>query len=218
MEINQRDLLILKNMKNKILILILILGYPLYTGFIADEKKPGRSDVSSGYIDITVESNINKVLFTYNLNDKGYQFREIAYTADPENASEIRIVVPVKEFQCSNHIAYKDFISLLKVSQFPYLSISLPRDEIVMTGPGDMVEIRDVLITIAGLPKKYNINCRIIYSSEGDPVLVGTTKIRLTDLDILPPVKSFGLIKIKDEIIVRFGFSLNEEVIILTKN
>ena len=205
-------------MKIKVFILILILGYPLYTGFISEEKKPGKSDISSGYIDITVESNINKVLFKYNLNENEYPFREIAFTGDRQNASEINIVVPVKEFQCSNNIAYRDFISLLKANQYPYLSISLPRDELVMNGPGDMVEIRDVLITIAGLPKKYNINCRVIYSSEGYPVLVGTIKIRLTDLDILPPVKSFGLIKIKDEIIVKFGFSLNEEVVILTKN
>jgi hypothetical protein len=204
--------------KIKALILILILGYPLYTGFISEEKKPGKSDISSGYIDITVESNINKVLFTYNLNENEYPIREIAFAGDRQNASEINIVVPVKEFQCSNNIAYRDFISLLKANQYPYLSISLPRDELVMNGPGDMVEIQDVLITIAGLPKKYNINCRIIYSSEGYPVLVGTIKIRLTDLDILPPVKSFGLIKIKDEIIVKFGFSLNEEVVILTKN
>ncbi len=203
-------------MKVKILILILILGYPLYTGFIAEEKKPGRSEISSGYIDITVESNINKVLFTYNLNDKGPPER--AYPGNSGNASEIHVVVPVKEFQSTNHIAYKDFISLLKVNQFPYLSISLPRDEIVINGPGDMVEIKDVQIIIAGLPKKYNISCRIIYSSEGNPVLIGTTKIRLTDLGIIPPVKSFGLIKIKDEIIVKFGFSLNEEVLILTRN
>ena len=205
-------------MKIKVFILILILGYPLYTGFISEEKKPGKSDISSGYIDITVESNINKVLFKYNLNENEYPFRAIAFTGDRQNASEINIVVPVKEFQCSNNIAYRDFISLLKANQYPYLSISLPRDELVMNGPGDMVEIRDVLITIAGLPKKYNINCSVIYSSEGYPVLVGTIKIRLTDLDILPPVKSFGLIKIKDEIIVKFGFSLNEEVVILTKN
>lgn len=205
-------------MKFKILILILILGCPLYTGFIGEEKKPGRSEISSGYIDITVESNINKVLFKYSLNEKGYQPPESAYPDHPENASGIHVVVPVKEFQSSNHIAYKDFISLLKVSQFPFLSISLPRDEIVINGPGDMVEIRDVLIIIAGLPKKYNISCRITYSSDGNPVLIGTTKIRLTDLGIIPPVKSFGLIKIKDEIIVKFGFSLNEEVLILTRN
>jgi hypothetical protein len=157
-------------------------------------------------------------LFTYDLNEKIYPFRGIVLSGDPENDSDIRIVVPVKDFQCSNHIAYKDFISLLKVNQFPYLSISLPRDEISRIGPGDFIEIREVLITIAGLSKKYKIDCRIEYSEQKDPVLVGTTKILLTDLDIVPPVKSFGLIKVKNEIIVNFGLNLNEEAVILTKN
>lgn len=205
-------------MKVKLLILILILGYPLYTGFITEEKKPGRLDVASGYIDITVESNINKVLFTYDLNEKIYPFRGIAFSGDPENDSDIRIVVPVKDFQCSNNMAYKDFISLLKANQFPYLSISLPLDEIYRNGPGDFIEIREVLITIAGLSKKYKIDCRIEYSEHKAPVLVGTTKILLTDLDIVPPVKSFGLIKVKNEIIVNFGLSINEEALIFTKN
>ena len=125
-----------EKVKVKLLILILILGFPIYTGLISEEKKPGRPDVSSGYIDITVESNINKVLFTYNLNEKVYPFRGIVFSGDPENDSDINIVVPVKDFHCSNNIAYKDFISLLKAKHFPYLSISLPREQLVRIGPG----------------------------------------------------------------------------------
>ena len=201
----------------KVRFIILFLIYPVLTGFITGGKKTGRMDITSGYIDITVESNINKLFFKYDLEEKVSPFQGIAIPGDSKDTSAISIYVPVRDFHCTNYLGYKDFLELLKANQYPYLSISFPRAAIKMDESGHLKMIRGVLITIAGFSKEYDISCRIGYSDKGDPVLIGSTKIMLTDLEIKPPVKSLGLIKIKNEIIVNFGFSFNEEGSLITK-
>jgi hypothetical protein len=67
-----------------------------------------------------------------------------------------------------------------------------------------------VTISIAGVSKKYDITGRIEDLNSNDHLLVGTINISLADLEIEPPVKFFGLVKIKDEVIVKFGISLKD--------
>jgi hypothetical protein len=47
---------------------------------------------------------------------------------------------------------------------------------------------------------------------------MGTLKVRLTDLEIEPQVKYFGLVKIRDEVIVKFGFSYKDYHLATNKN
>ncbi|HUX57531.1 MAG TPA: hypothetical protein VMV77_11190 [Bacteroidales bacterium] len=202
----------------KKVLLILQFIYPLLTGFITDDTSAGRMEASYGFIDINVESNINKLFFKYDLKEKSYPFSGIDCTKNTDDTSAIQIVVPVKDFQCTNHFAYRDFLKLLKESQFPFLAISIPKNTIINSETGDWLIIHDVMLTIAGVAKKYDIICRIEYDKNREKVLIGTTKILLTDLDIEPPVKTLGLIRIKNEIIVNFGFYCNENLTLFKQN
>lgn len=202
----------------KKVLLILHLIYPLLTGFITDDTIAGRIETSHGFIDINVESNINKLYFSYDLKEKSYPFSGIDSNGSINDTSAIQIVVPVKDFQCTNQFAYRDFLKLMKESQFPFLAISIPKNTIINSESGDWLIIHNVMLTIAGVTKKYDIDCRIEYDKNQEKVLVGTTKILLTDLDIEPPVKTLGLIRIKNEIIVNFGFYWNENLTVLNHN
>lgn len=161
----------------------------------------GDSPVT-GYINITVESNVNKVLFTYPISD-----RNIAST----NGKMTNIVLPVKDFKCDNKIAYKDFLSLLKADIYPDMTIELPGKVLQQLRNSDEVVLRNVTINLAGVSKEYDIVCTAEDSGSGDKVLSGTIMVGLTELDITPPVKYFGMVKIKDEVIVKFGLGIKDQ-------
>lgn len=187
--------------KSIFIILISVLFFPL-TGLITDSGD-GDGPVT-GYLDITVESNINKVLFYYPISEKNVA---------PGSERMTNIVLPVKDFKCDNKTAYRDFLTLLKADEHPDLTIELPEKALQQIKNRDEVVLKNVTINIAGVSKEYDIVCTAENSGAGDKVLAGTITVGLTDLDITPPVKYFGMVKIKDEVIVKFGLGLKDQSI-----
>src|SRR5512133_2426751 len=108
------------SMKN-ITIIISALLFIILTSF-KDTTKDTVSELPvTGFLNITVESNVNKVLFSYPITGQNMQSSTVQ-----ESGSIADIVVPVRDFRCNNKIAYKDFITLLKADQYPDLIISIP--------------------------------------------------------------------------------------------
>ena len=161
-----------------------------------------------GFIDISVVSNVNRILFSYPFNEIDIDYRKVPGEKELDIAS---IIVPVRDFRCTNKTALNDFLVLLKADRYPYLSITIPDDLNIPDDKTKPVIFKNVIITIAGISKKYDITGQV-ENEDGDnnQVLVGTLKIRLTSLGLEPPEKFFGLIKVKDEVIVKFGISLEE--------
>jgi len=192
-------------------ILILAVLMPFLVSLIPDgntgKKLTGNT---SGFINITVESNINRVFFNYNLEGKCISVTDSSSSEINESKSCSRIVVPVKEFKCPSRFVYKDFLTLLKADRFPFLEIDLPGDANIKLISDDSLILRGVSISVAGVSKKYDINCSVEKINSQMQILNGTTMIKLTDLNIDPPVKSFGLVKVRNEIIINFGFCLND--------
>lgn len=178
----------------KFFLLISILIFPV-TGFVSgtpDDDKP-----VTGFINITVESNINRVSFSYSLGKNNITD---VLTGNEENAV---ITVPVRDFRCNNKMAFKDFLTLLKAEQFPEISITIPGDLSARIREGAAV-IHDVTVTIAGVSGKYELTC----SPGRDGNIVGTMKLKLDELKIDPPEKYFGMVKIKNEVVVNFGIGI----------
>jgi hypothetical protein len=201
-------------MKRTSLILLILVCFPL-SGFRFSDGKHDGEVLTDGFIDITVESNINRVFFSYPLN--GLSLNDSGYTGNTDSEA-VNITVPVRDFRCANTTAYHDFVSLLKADQYPDLSISIPHDDLLQYPRTGYVRIHNLVINIAGVTRTYDILCRTENFDSDDSFLVGTLKVRLTDLDIEPPVKYFGLVKIKDEVIVKFGFSYKDYRLATNKN
>lgn len=155
----------------------------------------------TGYLDITVESNVNKVLFSYLITNNNVA---------GANTSSTSIVLPVKDFRCDNKIAYKDFITLLKAETYPDLIIDFPGTVLEQIQNSDEVTLKNVTINIAGVSREYDILCTAENSTAGDKVHTGTIKVDLADLGLRPPKKYFGIVKIKDEVIVKFGLGIED--------
>jgi hypothetical protein len=189
------------------LLLILTLCLPAYAGSIPDGGlKSGRTNNPLGFINITVFSNIDKQFFQYNLKQQCLSFNGESKTGYAYDTSGSHIIIPVNEFKCTNKVAYKDFLTLLKSDQYPYLEIYIPHDSNVIYDKKDSVVLKGVSIIVAGVSKQYDLNCKIDKAGSESQMLNGTTRIKLTDLDITPPAKLFGIIRVKNEIIIDFEF------------
>jgi hypothetical protein len=164
---------------------------------------------SLGFIDIVVESNVNRMLFSYQLSKSSLIINDYNMPVGEEDTSAIIIIVPVRDFQCGNPFGYKDFITLLKANQHPFMKIEIPRRTFFQQRGNAPLIINGVSLSVAGVSRNYDILCNVEQTGDKNQLIIGTTIIRLTDMKIEPPVKSMGLVKIRNEIIVNFGFRLN---------
>lgn len=167
-----------------------------------------RTGSSSAYLDITVSSNIGKQLFQYDINPMCLSFPGKQKPGFRPGRSVNSIMIPVKEFKCTNKSAYKDLLTLLKAEQYPILEIDVPHNLEIEFNSADTVIIQSVFINVAGVSKRYDINCKISNVSHEVQLLNGTARLKLTDLEIVPPVRLLGLVKVHDEIIIDFAFCL----------
>jgi hypothetical protein len=194
----------------KVLLIILTL-VPLVTGFRNEGGGDDRKGFTAGYIDITVESNTSPLFFKYNLGGRCIPVDGILLKQKKEQDTEsIYIIVPVREFQCPNVLVYKDFLDLLRENKYPFMNIALPRTSLFQLQKNDYLILHGVMISIAGVSRKYDIMCKIEKGDGQNNMLTGSVRIMLTDLEIAPPVKFLGLVKVRDEIIVNFGFCLTD--------
>jgi hypothetical protein len=189
-----------------------------FTGLLNGEpvKDDAMNIISSGFINIEVESNVNKLTFEYDIKKQNFVQRISIKMSGEEKTILSAIIVPVVNFKCSNHFAFNDFISLLKADKYPNMKISFPVESLNYHTGDDKILLRNVDFNVAGVTRTYDILCSVINENSGKIMLSGYTRLRLTDFEITPPVRSLGFVRVKNEIIVKFGFSLNRKF--LTNN
>jgi hypothetical protein len=191
------------------LLLILILCLPGFASFsMNDGLKSGGTNTFSGFIDITVSSNVDKQFFKYNLKQQCLSFIGESENGYSTGTFVSSIIIPVEEFKCTNKYVYIDFLTLLKAEQYPYLEIDIPNNSGITNNTDNSVILKGVTITVAGVSNQYDISCKIEKGYNEDQFLDGTARIKLTDLEIVPPVKFFGLVKVKNEITINFQFCI----------
>ncbi len=184
---------------------ILIFGALLVPGL--DSEKP-KAETGRGFIDITVESNLDRQYFTYNLKQRCVPVPGISELSIDEPPL-VRLKIPVNDFVCTNKFAYRDFLETLKAKEYPWLEIDIPPYSEVREKNSDTALLQNVNITVAGVTNKYNINCKLLEADNEHQVFEGTAVLKLTDFGIIPPVRFMGLVRVKNEITISFDFCLS---------
>ena len=193
-------------MRKKVLILILLA--PFLSGMVRTDGVKAGKPGDAGYIDITVESNVNRLYFKYDLEGMCLTLKNVLKTAYANDTSFSAIRVPVKEFRSTNQMAYRDFLELVRSEEYPNQEIVIPDNHVYPYDSGSEVKLNGVAVKVAGVTRFYNINCKIEGTNENSRLLTGTIRIKLTDFDIEPPVKWAGLVRVRNEIIVKFGLCI----------
>ena len=145
--------------------------------------------------------------FEFVLNFRGNQDFALrqADSARPEDKS-YSIYIPVKQFEADNKLIYRDFLTMLKADQYPYIIIKIPVAHLEKVLAGKVCTEHSIKITIDGVTNSYNVPGTAVNCREGRVYVTGLQNIKLTDFDISPPEKFFGMIRVKNEISVSFGF------------
>lgn len=183
---------------------VLLVTGSIHAPLFSEGRNKGKNDGCINYIVINGESNINRFSFSYTTlsSDFGNAF---LYPSLPHGNE---IIIPVRDFEPSNPLMYKDFLTNLNEQEYPTITIKFSALEQNKVMIPVLNPIYTVMITIAGVTREYNVEC-ILQNCGIHYLLMGSKEVRLTDFNLAPPEKLSGLVKVKDEFKVSFGIILN---------
>ncbi|MDX1630122.1 MAG: YceI family protein, partial [Fulvivirga sp.] len=132
---------------------------------------------------------------------------QVEVTNDSWKLDNAFLNIKAAGFDCEINELTRDFKELLCVESYPYLKIKVKKLKKVSTSNDYTIYNATIDLTIAGT--KNEVVVPITADQQEDKVIcTGQTKIDVTDFNITPPTKMFGLIKVKKEILVNFYLEL----------
>ncbi len=163
--------------------------------------------VCDNYINISGNTNVNRFQFDFEFSRPVKFVVENKFNIVDENESIFEIPIPVRNFRSDNQLIYHDFLTLLKAEEYPriIIGISYPQLNDFLTGISSSA-VPQIRITIAGVSRTYRVPCFVSSCTGREVYVTGIRGIRLSDFNLDPPEKFQGLIKVKDEVIINFGF------------
>ncbi len=117
----------------------------------------------------------------------------------------------INEFDCGHEIMNKDFRSILKQEDHPYLFLKI--NEIYIKEETSLMEKLDVssfvTISLAGVERTKMIQEGTVINHD-DQVLTfkGSRLLQMTDFGIQPPTKFLGLVSVEDDLVVSFEIKM----------
>jgi hypothetical protein len=152
------------------------------------------------YILVSGESNVNEFEIVWE------ESHNLSMLKGHEDNDLLKLSIPFKNFKAKNSYILKDFLDLVEAESYPEMLISIPEEYFGTMRSTENIMNLEILISIAGRENSYLIPCAVGKSSSGLLHISGSKQLNLTDFGIMPPVKLQGLIKVKNEIRVNFGF------------
>ena len=167
------------------LVIFFLLGSSKPT-FLADDSTLSINKIK---IEITGKSNVGN----YNCSNT-FSIRDTIYlNSTKKNAFTTEI--KMSNFDCGNKIMTKDLKETVKAKKFPNSTVYI--SDIKPNGKNYKCRL---IFCITDKTLKYKDF--ILYKS--DEKIEGILNLKFSDLELEPPVKMAGLIKVKDDIIINF--------------
>ncbi|WP_421774292.1 hypothetical protein [Gracilimonas sp.] len=125
------------------------------------------------------------------------------FEADTINVNGVSLFLEISRFDCGKKAINRDFRNTLKYKNHPFIKITL-NELILKTKDNPIPTTANVIITIAGVERNYDVPLHAFLSTE-DGVLVGGNKILyMSDFGLTPPSPLFGLVQVRDELDIVF--------------
>lgn len=116
--------------------------------------------------------------------------------------------VNINRFDChQNHIT-ADLKKTLKAKENAYMKINLLTIGYIQPNAPNQTIKGYVEIQLAGITKKIEVDYAVIKNEAGSLYLIGTKTVQFSDFKLVPPSKLAGLIKVEQEIKVKFELML----------
>jgi uncharacterized protein YlzI (FlbEa/FlbD family) len=179
----------------------------LWTSILGANTNPENIFYSFQNLSIVGQTNVNNFWLRYS---KIESFKKIPTMTNITylNGKSIAVSIPAHDFICSNHLMKNDFLSLIRADVSPDIDIQLQGIQGVANLKNDSTEVVIVNITLAGVKRSMDVYCSIVKDDANHFTLSGTRLVKLSDFNLIPPSKFFGLIKVKNEITIHFEIKL----------
>ena len=158
------------------------------------------SDIVLDHVVIQGSSNISDFMLTY-INDQSGHHNLSAFEV---NDSTVYFNIPVDYITASNRVLVSDFRDLIKAKNYPYIVISISKRQIEAIAKGKKSDNLKFDVTIAGHSNTYSIPFFVGRLPGSYEYVMGKTNLQLTDYNLEPAKKIFGLIKISNEVFINF--------------
>jgi hypothetical protein len=113
-------------------------------------------------------------------------------------------------FKCDNKAMTKDFLKALKSEAYPTIKIeflSYQLNALVEEQHKQKNVKADILISIAGVDRKFTILLGQIKFKMDELTIKGSKKATMSDFEIAPPIALFGMVKVEDVIELEFDIT-----------
>lgn len=167
------------------------------------QQPPKAYQINLEKIDIFGTSNITDFKLTF-INTHHIKSKYYIH----EQNGIINFAIPVESIEGSNRLMVNDFRSLIKAVEFPYINLYIGFDQLESIINGEVLDAIDVDVNIAGILKNYNVTFFKDCLNENN--ISGSTALLLTDFNLSPGSKFFGMIKLDNKVFI--NFKINFEI------
>lgn len=147
------------------------------------------------------------ILGKTNVNDFHMEYRENDFCEVPgdfrKGNSMVEIEIPADQIEADSKLMLNDFLELINADKYPTITIEIDSDEITFDQAGES-DLKTIGISMNGITKQFRSQTFSDACFGNQWCLTGELKIKLTDFNIKPPNKFFGLVKVRDEIFINF--------------
>lgn len=179
-----------------------ILAMFLLFSFTIREDNAHEVKITSGsFLYIKGTSNVNT--FTCNYSSTGLERKipvEFRRNGNVLHFKNVSMKLENKGFDCGNRGINRDFLELLKTESYPVINFQLLEVDKNHAKPQARVAIE-----IAGKKKNYTFPVEI--NGNGEKI-DGTLCLNITDFGLEPPRKMMGMIVVREDIEINFGFEI----------
>lgn len=165
--------------------------------YIAEEsslKISGTTNINTFTCDFNTAEMMEPILVHYEKTGSKYIFLK----AD--------LILNNQGFDCGSRGINRDFHSLLKSDQYPYILLKLREIEVGTTVSSDLKAKVD--IEIAGLTNSYTIPIK--FDQRENLCILGELKLNLDDFKLKAPKKVLGLITVHETITINFDLAIRK--------
>jgi len=158
------------------------------------------------FLVINGSSNINNFSCSYAFEeyDSDYSF-SASYDGISYYLNSLTINIPVNQFDCGNRFLKKDFLKTLEYQRYPNIFMQLQNLKLGNT-PEDEKRNSSVHLNIGGVSREQMVNYQLKTIDDKTFILEGVTKVDITDFELEPVSRFFGMIKVDKNVEIRFLF------------
>lgn len=163
-------------------------------------------DFSINELTIYGKSNFNN--FSFVLNDDLLELSDKKIIVEKDN-TKTKFLIPVNRLKTNNKYIQNDFFKMIKADVFPYITLSVENNQFEAIASGVKCESIRTLITIDEESKLYTIPIKKRFKQINDQFIIGNVELLLSDFNLKPISKFFGLVRVENNIVIDFRINFS---------